>query len=94
METVQAEYAKTHFGMLLEKVEHGQEMGITRQGKVIAKLVPFTTGIPLEASDRAFVDKRPATVVFEKAWALGGLDLPNNLSETSDMLSPDDIVLD
>jgi len=82
METVQVAYAKAHFSALLGRVEQGEELAIARHGKVIAKLVPLPT------------DVRPASVAFEKAWAMGGLDLPDDLKDTSDMLPLDDITLD
>lgn len=40
MTTVGAFEAKTHFSRLLERVEHGEEITITRRGEPIAKLVP------------------------------------------------------
>jgi len=39
-------------------------------------------------------DTRPASVAFERAWAMDGLELPDNLKDTSDMRPPDDINLD
>jgi len=71
METVQAAYVKAHLSALLGRVEQGEELAITRHGKVVAKLVP----------EKA--DTRPASVAFEQAWALGGLDLPDNLCRTA-----------
>lgn len=38
--TVGAYEAKTHFSELLEKVEAGEEITITRHGSPVAKLVP------------------------------------------------------
>jgi len=67
MELVKAGHAKTHFSALLERVEQGEEFAIARQDKVIAQLVPM----PLVA--------RSACQAFEQAWALGGLDLPDDL---------------
>jgi prevent-host-death family protein len=40
MNTVGAFEAKTHLSKLLEQVEHGEEVLITRRGKPIARLVP------------------------------------------------------
>lgn len=34
--------AKTQLSRLLERVEHGEEVVITRHGKPVAKLVPIT----------------------------------------------------
>ena len=43
MTTVGAFDAKTHFSQLLQRVERGEEITITRRGKVVARLVPATT---------------------------------------------------
>jgi prevent-host-death family protein len=40
MATVGAVEAKTRFGQLLKRVERGEEITITRRGKVVARLVP------------------------------------------------------
>jgi prevent-host-death family protein len=40
MRTVGAFEAKTHLSSLLERVERGEEVVITRHGKPIARLVP------------------------------------------------------
>jgi len=82
METVQVAYAKAHFSALLGRVEQGEELAIARHGKVVAKLVP----------EKA--DTRTAAQALEKVWAMGGLDLPDDLSDTSDLLPLDDITLD
>ena len=42
MQTVGAFEAKTHFSALLEKVENGEQILITKHGRAIAKLVPTT----------------------------------------------------
>ena len=36
--------AKTHFSELLDRVEQGERMTITRHGKAVAQLVPFDDG--------------------------------------------------
>lgn len=41
LHTVAAFAAKTHFSSLLERVEHGEEITITRHGKAIARLLPI-----------------------------------------------------
>ncbi len=46
-ETVGAFAAKTHLSELLDRVEQGEEILITRRGKPIAKLTP------VESADRA-----------------------------------------
>ena len=40
MSTVGAFEAKTHFSALLERVERGEEIVITRRGKPVARLTP------------------------------------------------------
>jgi prevent-host-death family protein len=40
MREVQASEAKTHLPQLLDQVEHGETIVITRHGKPIARLVP------------------------------------------------------
>ncbi len=42
MITVGAFEAKTHLAKLLERVERGEEITITRRGKAVARLVPIT----------------------------------------------------
>ncbi len=40
LQTIGAFEAKTHFSALLERVEHGEEIHITRHGKTVARLLP------------------------------------------------------
>ncbi|HEY8056371.1 MAG TPA: type II toxin-antitoxin system prevent-host-death family antitoxin [Terriglobales bacterium] len=40
MKTVQASEAKTHFLRLLDEVEDGEEIVITRHGRVIGRILP------------------------------------------------------
>lgn len=42
MQTVGVFEAKTHFSALLDKVEKGEQIVITKHGRVVAKLVPAT----------------------------------------------------
>lgn len=41
MDSIGAFEAKTHFSALLEKVERGEEIIITKHGKAVAKLSPL-----------------------------------------------------
>lgn len=43
MATVGSFEAKTKFSALLERVEHGEQILITRRGKPVARLVPIAT---------------------------------------------------
>jgi prevent-host-death family protein len=56
MATVGAFEAKTHFAQLLQRVERGEGITITRRGKAVARLVP-TAGKPdTEAALATFPD--------------------------------------
>jgi prevent-host-death family protein len=68
MLTVGAFEAKTHLSSLLERVERGEEVLITRHGKAIARLVPA------DVTDRARVDEAIAALKRLRAGSsLGGL---------------------
>jgi prevent-host-death family protein len=45
--------AKTHFSQLIERAMHGEEIFITRHGKLVAKLVPVDTNCDSEAAKDA-----------------------------------------
>ena len=61
--------AKNKLGMLLDRVENGEEIVITRHGKPVARLVPNTTRI----------DKPQARAALERIRSRAG-----NLKETLD----------
>jgi prevent-host-death family protein len=46
MHTVGSYEAKTHLPQLLERVEHGETITITRHGKPVALLVPAVASTP------------------------------------------------
>jgi prevent-host-death family protein len=54
MTTVGAFEAKTHFAQLLQRVERGEEIVITRRGKEVARLVPAAAKPDREAAMAAF----------------------------------------
>jgi prevent-host-death family protein len=56
MREVQASEAKTHLPQLLDEVEHGETIVITRHGRRIARLVPD--------SDRRLADAREAVAAI------------------------------
>ncbi|MGA2570254.1 MAG: type II toxin-antitoxin system prevent-host-death family antitoxin [Terracidiphilus sp.] len=41
METIQASEAKTHFLRILDDVEQGKTVTVTRRGKIVARIVPI-----------------------------------------------------
>jgi prevent-host-death family protein len=63
MKQVQIADAKAHFSALVERVEAGEEIVISRRGKPVARLVPEPRNL------------RTAADVFAAAWSLGGLNL-------------------
>ena len=75
--TVGAYEAKTHLSELLEKVEAGEEITITKHGAPVAKLVPVKKGASLE--ERAAAIKRIQTLA--NGLSLGGLKIKDLISE-------------
>ena len=69
--------AKTHLSELLEKVEAGEEITITKHGAPVAKLVP----VKKEAS----LEERAAAIMriqkLAKGLSLGGLRVKDLISE-------------
>ncbi len=50
--------AKTRLGRLLDRVQSGEELLITRHGRPVAKLVPVRRDEPADAVDRALATFR------------------------------------
>jgi prevent-host-death family protein len=75
--TVGAYQAKTHLSELLEKVEAGEEITITKHGSPVARLVP--------ANKRASADERTAAIQRIQALARGlsldGLKIKDLISQ-------------
>jgi prevent-host-death family protein len=75
--TVGAYQAKTHLSELLEKVEAGEEIVITRHGSAVAKLVPVKKETTAE-------DRVAAIARIERLGAslsLGGLKVKDLIAE-------------
>jgi len=75
--TVGAYEAKTHLSELLEKVEAGDEITITKHGAPVAKLVPVKKETSPE--ERAAAIKRIQTLA--NGLSLGGLKIKDLISE-------------
>jgi prevent-host-death family protein len=75
--TVGAYEAKTHLSELLEKVEAGEEITITKHGTPVAKLVPVKKGASLE--ERVAAIERIQKLA--SGLSLGGLKVKDLLSE-------------
>ncbi len=69
--------AKNKFGQLLDQVEHGAEIVITRRGKAIARLVPAEPGF-----DRAKARRAVAGILeISKHATLDGLKIKDLINE-------------
>jgi prevent-host-death family protein len=77
MREVGAFEAKNKFSQLLDQVEHGEEITITRRGKVVAKLVPSEPGFDREKSRRAV----GAILELSKGVMLGDLTIKELVDE-------------
>jgi prevent-host-death family protein len=75
--SVGAYEAKTHLSELLEKVEAGQEITITKHGTPVAKLVP----IKKEASAEERVAAIQRIQMLGRGLSLGGLKIKDLISE-------------
>ncbi len=62
--------AKNTLGALLDRVERGEEIVITRHGKPVARLAPCATTIDREAAEAALTRLRA------RARALGAAPVP------------------
>jgi prevent-host-death family protein len=68
--SVEAFEAKAHFSSLLERVERGEQIIITRHGKPVAKFVP-ATGLDAQVVGETIAQLRD----FAKGQSLGGLSI-------------------
>lgn len=77
MKEIGAFEAKNRFGSLLDLVEQGEEVVITRRGKVVARLVPGRDG-----PDRNAVAEAARRIEARRTGAkLGGLRIKDLVSE-------------
>jgi prevent-host-death family protein len=77
MREVGAFEAKSRLGQLLDWVEAGEEVVITRRGKVVARLVPPGMALDHERSRRAVQRIRG----MRKGVTLGGASIKDLISE-------------
>ena len=76
METIGAFEAKTHLGELLDRVERGESVTITRRGKPVAQLIPTP---PAQKRDRAEVIRD--MLAFGKGRKLEGASIREMIDE-------------
>ncbi len=69
----QASFVKAHFASLLDQVEGGAEVAITRHGKRIARLVPETIGYNQRAAERAWENMQRLKQEVAEDWKRRGL---------------------
>ena len=77
MREVGAFEAKNKLGQLLDQVEHGEEIMITRRGRAVARLVPAEIGMDREKAQRAVAGLRE----MSKGVMLGGLKIKDLVDE-------------
>ena len=75
--TVGAYQAKTHFSELLERVEAGEEITITKHGAPVARLVPMKKRTSPEERRAAIARWRE----LSKGLSLGGLKIRDLINE-------------
>lgn len=77
MREVGAFEAKNKFGSLLDWVEKGEEIVITRRGKAVARLVPGSSGFDRERAAQAV-----ANILARRVGVtLGGVKIKDLVSE-------------
>jgi prevent-host-death family protein len=69
--------AKNKFGHLLDQVEHGAEILITRRGKAVARIVPVEPGFDRDKARRAVA----GILEMSQGVTLGGLDIKDLINE-------------
>jgi prevent-host-death family protein len=77
MREVGAFEAKSKFGTLLDWVENGEEVLITRRGKAVARLVPAEPGFDRAEARRA----ADGLIEARRGVMLGGLKIKNLVNE-------------
>ena len=77
MREIGALEAKSRLGQLLDRVEHGEEIVITRRGKPVARLVPAESGFDRDKARRAVAGILEAS----KGVTLGGLKIKDLVNE-------------
>jgi prevent-host-death family protein len=78
-ETVGAFEAKTHLSALLQRVERGEEITITRHGKAVARLVPACDREADAEARRLWVIEQSKRL--RKKYSLGGIPARELINE-------------
>jgi prevent-host-death family protein len=77
MREIGAFEAKSKFGQLLDRVERGEEIVITRRGRPVARLAPVESGFDREKARRAIA----GILEMSKGVTLDGLKIKDLVNE-------------
>jgi prevent-host-death family protein len=77
MREIGAFEAKSRLGQLLDQVEHGEEIVITRRGRPVARLTPVEPGFDREKARRAVA----GILEMGKGVTLDGLKIKDLINE-------------
>jgi prevent-host-death family protein len=77
MREMDAFEAKNKFGHLLDQVERGEEIVITRRGKAVARIVPAEPGFDRDKARRAVA----GILEMSQGVTLGGLNIKDLINE-------------
>jgi len=69
--------AKNTFGRLLDQVEHGEEIVITRRGRAVARIVPADPGFDRDKARRAVA----GILETSRGVTLDGLNIKDLINE-------------
>jgi len=69
--------AKNTFGHLLDQVEHGEEIVITRRGRAVARIVPADPGFDRDKARRAVA----GILETSRGVTLDGLNIKDLINE-------------
>jgi prevent-host-death family protein len=69
--------AKNKFGHLLDQVEHGEEIVITRRGRAVARIVPADPGFDRDKARRAVA----GILETSRGVTLDGLNIKDLINE-------------
>jgi prevent-host-death family protein len=77
MREIGAFEAKNRLGALLDRVEQGEEIVITRRGRPVAKLIPTGPGFDKAKARRAVA----GLITASRGLSLGGLKIKDLINE-------------
>ena len=91
LEQVNMHEAKTHLSKLVERVERGEEIVISRAGKPAAKLVPVEAPKPKGKRKLGILEGKGFRVPSEEEWAEMDREVEEDFEESEIFPSGDDV---